>query len=814
MSSPRVALDAAAERLGSLRTWGHALLRLTLLAVTIAGAGTLLAATLAPLAGGAAAAVQTVDRRLLTIPPLPPTLGEPAERSVVLARDGSVLAILRDENRSAVKLSEVPQHVVEAVIVTEDADFRQHNGVNWRAVARAALDNVRAGEVTSGASTITQQLVKNLTGDSAQTLDRKLREALWAVELEERLTKDQILEEYLNRAYFGNAVYGIGTASEYYWGKPVTQLTVADGALLAGLIRSPQANDPVRNPQAAVRRRNIVLGQMADAGLLAGQEADRLQSAALGLNVTPPQPPRDPFLVAYVREVLKQDPALGADARSRDHLALTGGLTIRTTFDPRLQDLAGAAIREVLSDPEGPQAALVVVHPATGEVLAVGTGPKRFGQGPGETEVSPAVPGLGSRFGRQPGSAFKPFAIVAALQADVSPTYTIDTPSPYIAQSPACRNGDGSPWTPGNYSDGGGGVMDMARATALSSNVYFAHLVDQKIGPGPLVDAARRLGITHSELQPICSAVLGGEEVFPLDMASALGTLANGGLHCTAFAVAEVVDRDGRTISRRDADCDRAVEADVAARATALLRGPIEHGTASRNAALGRPAAGKTGTTQDYRDAWFIGYVPQLSAATWVGYEDAQRPMTDRRCGGGVTGGCLPAMIWQRFMSRAVATLGLPPEDFAPPPPLASTLVPDVVGRPVGEAQQILADVRLASSVQTVTSSRPAGTVVAQNPPAGARAEVASGVTLSVSDGRGPRSVMPNLVGLTAAEADARLRALGLRAMMYIVPLDNGHHHGMVLAQSPPAGSAAAGAAITVSVGQWTGSPGAPPGPG
>lgn len=804
MSSPRVAFDAAAERLGSPQTWGHVLLRLTLLAVTIAGAGTLLAASLAPVAGVAAATVQAVDRRLLAIPPLPATLGEPPERSVVLARDGTVLAILRDQNRSAIKLSEVPRHAVDAVLATEDADFRDHSGVNWRAVARAALGNVRAGEVTSGASTITQQLVKDLTGDAAPTLDRKLREALWAVELEDRLNKEQILEEYLNRAYFGNAVYGIGTASEYYWGKPVTQLTVAEGALLAGLIRSPETNDPVRHPLAAVRRRNIVLSQMADAGLLDGQEADRLRSAALALNVTPPQPPTDPFLVAYVRTILRQDPALGADAASRDHLALTGGLTIRTTFDPRLQDLAVAAIRGVLSDPEGPQAALAVVHPRTGEVLAVGTGPKRFGQDAGETEVSPAVPGLGSRFGRQPGSAFKPFALVAALEADVSPTYTIDTSSPYVAQSPACRNGDGSPWTPGNYSDAGGGVMDMTRATALSSNVYFAHLVDQKIRAGALVDAARRLGITHSELQPICSAVLGSEEVFPLDMASAFGTLANGGLHCTAFAVAEIVDRDGRTISRRDADCDRAVEADVAARANALLRGPVEHGTASRNAALGRPAAGKTGTTQGYRDAWFIGYVPQLSGATWVGYEDAQRPMADRRCGGGVTGGCLPTMIWQRFMSRAVATLELPPEDFAPPPPMAPTLVPDVVGRPVGEARQILADVRLAAAVQTITSSRPAGTVVAQNPPADARAEVGSSVTLSVSDGRGPRLVMPALVGLTAAEADARLRALGLRALMYVVPLANGHHHGRVLAQSPPPGSDAADATITVSVGQWT----------
>ncbi|HWB71179.1 MAG TPA: transglycosylase domain-containing protein [Egibacteraceae bacterium] len=800
--SSRAALEAVAERLGSPSTWGRAGLRLALLGLIVGGAGTLLAASLVPAAGVADAAVDAARQRLQAIPPLPASLGEPPERSVVLARDGTVLATLRDVNRSAVRLSDVPRHVVDAVVATEDTHFRQHHGVNWQAVARAAVDNVRAGQVTSGGSTITQQLVKQLTGDAARSLERKLREALWAIDLERQLTKDQILEEYLNRAYFGNAVYGIGTAAEYYWGKPVSQLTVAEGALLAGIIRAPEDNEPVGNPLAAVLRRNIVLAQMADAGLLGAADAQRLRSAPPALRVTPPRPPADPFLVAYVRELLKQDPALGNDPAARDYAALSGGLTVRTTFDPRLQELAVDAIRDVLADPDGPQAALAVVDPRSGEILAVGTGPKPFGQGSGETEVTAAVPGLGSPFGRQPGSAFKPFAIVAALEAGVPTGYTIDTPSPYLSVSPACRQTDGTSWTPGNYSDAGGGVMDMPRATALSSNVYFAHLVDQKTGPQALVDAARRLGITHSRLEPHCSAVLGGEEVFPLDMASAFGTLANGGVRCEPFAVAEVHDRHGRTISRRDPDCRRAVEPAVAAQATALLRGPLEYGTASRNGALGRPAAGKTGTTQDYGDAWFIGYVPQLSAATWVGFEDAQRAMRDSRCGGGVTGGCLPTMIWRRFMSAALGTLGRPPQDFPAPPSPATTVVPGVVGRPVAEAQEIMGRLRLATPLRPLSAPPPAGVVVAQEPPAGARVPVPGSVLLSVSDGSGGGPVMPDLVGLTTAEADARLRAAGLAGTMYVVAVRDPRLDGRVVDQHPPAGSPVGSAAVTVSGGR------------
>ncbi|MGH8887270.1 MAG: penicillin-binding protein [Egibacteraceae bacterium] len=707
----------------------------------ILGAGLLLGAGLAPSAGPASSLVRQVDHQLLDFPPLGDVFRRPDERSVVLAADGSLLAVLRTYNRKVVPLTDIPLHVQNAVLATEDARFWDHHGVNWEAVGRAAIGNLQEGRITSGASTITQQLVKNLTGQDDVTLQRKLQEAVWAVQLERQVSKQQILEAYLNETYFGNGVYGIGTAAEHYFGKQVGALAVDEAALLAGMIRSPAQNDPITHPEAAVARRNIVLGQMAGHGYVDRAEADRLTSQPLALTVSPLPADQNPFFVAYVRSLLLNDPTLGPDRATRDRLLLRGGLEIRTTLQPPIQRLADQAIREVLTNPNGPQAALVAVDPKTGAILAIGSGPKEFGRGPGRTEVLPAVPGVGST-GRQPGSAFKAFEVVTALESGVSPTFTADTPSPY---QPAgmCQKLDPS-WQPGNYADSGGGVLDMAEAVAKSSNVYFARLVDEFTGPAKLVETARRMGITHSKLDPFCGAVLGTEEVFPLDMASAFGTLANDGIHCEPYAVSEVRDRDGNVLIQGGNTCRRAVEQGIARRATDLLQGPIADGTASRNGQIGRPAAGKTGTTSEYRDAWFTGYIPQLSAAAWVGYEQPA-VLYDRRCPGGrVTGGCLPTMIWQRFMKDAIGALGLPVEQFAQPPPLPTAPVPSVVGKPVEEAKALLREVGFFPDVRTVPGFEPAGTVIAQDPAGDANAELGRAVGLTVSDGTSPPPESPS----------------------------------------------------------------------
>lgn len=718
------------------RQWDPVVLVLILVPVLITGAGVLLGAGLAPGATPLASVVKQVDSKLLDFPPLGEILRRPDERSVVLAGDGSLLAVLRTYNRKVVPLADIPTHVQNAVIATEDARFWDHHGVNWEAVGRAAIGNLQAGHITSGASTITQQLIKNLTGEDDLTLQRKLQEAVWAIQLEKRVSKQQILEAYLNETYFGNGVYGIGTAAEYYFGKQVNALTGDEAALLAGMIRSPGKNDPITHPDAAVARRDIVLQQMAGLGYIDHAEAGRLASQPLTLNVSPLPEDQNPFFVAYIRNLLLSDPVLGSDRVARDRLLLRGGLTVRTTLMPSIQRLADQAIREVLPSPTGPQASLVAVDPRTGAILAIGSGPKEFGRGPGRTEVLPAVPGVGSTFGRQPGSAFKAFEVVAALESGISPSFTANTPSPYQPTG-ICQQLDPS-WQPGNYSDSGGGVLDMAEAVAKSSNVYFSRLVDEFTGPAKLVETARRMGVTHSKLDPFCGAVLGTEEVYPLDMASAFGTLANDGIHCEPYAISEVRDRDGNVLLRGGNTCKQAVEQGVARRATALLQGPIERGTASRNGQIGRPAAGKTGTTSEYRDAWFTGFIPQLSAAAWVGYEQPAA-LYDGRCPGGrVTGGCLPTMIWQRFMKGAISALALPVQSFGTPPPLPTAPVPIVVGKNVEDAKALLRQMGFHPDVRTVPGHQPAGTVIGSDPAAGANAELGRSIQLIVSDGAGP----------------------------------------------------------------------------
>jgi len=775
--------------------WGPLALRLVLLGVSIGGAAMLLAASLAPTASLAGGLLDVVDGQLMAqIPPLPDDLGEAAERSVIYDRNGGEIAVLRAVNRRIVGLDEVPAHVREAVVATEDAQFSEHHGVNWRAIARALAGNVTAGDITSGASTITQQLVKNRVVGSEQTVDRKLREAVYAIELERRFTKEEILQAYLNEVYLGNGVYGIGTAAEFYWGKDPRELTVAEGALLAGIIRSPARNNPVDDPLSALRRRNIVLDQMARAGFLDKAEADALESSPLELDIHELPEARSPYLVDYVRAQLKADPALGATEAERDQSVLLGGLEIHTTLDPALQDIAHAVIAEVLGGPDAPLGTLTAVDPRTGEVLAVGFGPHPYGPGPGQVDVNPAVP-EGGGSGRQPGSAFKAFEIVAALEEGISPTYAFDAQARYTHTDPACRGHQ-----IGNYADASQGVLDMGTATARSSNTYFAHLLD-RTGPAKLVDVARRMGIP-TPLEPLCSLVLGAGEVFPLHMASAFGTLANGGVHCPPFVIARVLDRNGREISGGGGQCEQAVDAGIAARATALLRGPIESGTAARRGGIGRPAAGKTGTTDEYYNAWFVGYIPQLSAAAWVGHEQP-RTLTDSRCGGSVTGGCLPTMLWQRFMSRAVAALNLPVESFPAPPPLPVATVPDVLGKRADDAERTLAGAGFAAITETVTDHRPAGTVVSQTPGGGTTTEQGSAVQLGVSDGAGAAPQVPGVVGLTREAALARLAEAGLVGTVVEVPVDDAASIGRVVGQRPGAGaSPPEGQAVVLEVGR------------
>jgi membrane peptidoglycan carboxypeptidase len=676
-----------------------------------------------------ATAVDVAGERVTDIPPLPDELADPPERSVVVDREGRRLATLEIENRRSVALERIPDHVINAVLATEDQTFWEHQGVNWSAIMRAAARNASSGEIAGGGSTITQQLVKNRVVGGEQSLNRKITEAVYASQLERRRDKREILEMYLNDTYFGNGVYGIATAAEYYWRKPVRKLNLAQAALLAGIIRSPERNNPVDDPDNALARRAVVLDQMVEQGMITRERADRVAARKLNLRLSDRAKNSSPFLVDVLRRELEADPRLGDSPQERWNTVLNEGLRIRTTFDLRLQRIAERTIRGLLDQPRtDPMASIVAIDPATGDMLTAAVGPKRYGNGPKRTTVNPAVPGLGGT-GRQPGSTFKAFEVVAALEHDVPITHGFESTATFTSESPQCPSYEVS-----NYGDADLGLQQMAQATATSSNTYFLHLMDISGGPAALADTAKRLGI-RSDLEPVCSLVLGSKEVYPAEMAGAFATLANDGVRCRPHAVREIRDRSGDVLRRRNGGCKQVIEEDVAHQATSLLRGPLENGTASANGQIGRPAAGKTGTTTDYYDAWFVGYIPQMSVATWVGHE-LQEPLVHPLCGE-VTGGCLPTMLWQRFMTEAIAELDLPLADFPPPPPPPTAPVPSVTGMHIDEATTTLREAGFDAESRVVSDRAPAGTVVGQDPGAGEEIQLGTVVQVAVSDGVG-----------------------------------------------------------------------------
>jgi membrane peptidoglycan carboxypeptidase len=566
-------------------------------------------------------------------------------------------------------------------------------------------------------------------------LTRKISEAAMAAQLERQIGKREILETYLNDSYFGNGVYGVATAAEYYWSKSLDKVTPAQAALLAGIIRAPERNNPVDSPELAVTRRNIVLDQMVETGALTSDQVAKAKKAPLDLKIKRTKQRGSPFLIDIIRRELEADPTLGETPEERWNTALRGGLKIRTTLHAGLQRAAEKTIRDILpSKKKDPLASIVAVDPATGEVLAAAVGPKAYGEGKGKTTINPAMPGLGG-MGRPPGSTFKMFQLVAALEHDVSPTHIFTAGPTYESQYPGCPG-----YEVGNYGGADTGTIDMATATAKSSNTYFIHLMDVAGGPESMVEVAKRMGI-ESDIKPHCAAVLGTENVFPVEMASAFGTLANHGKRCEPHTVRAIRDDNGRMLRKGNGKCKRAIEEDIAHAATSLLRGPIENGTASQYGPIGRPAAGKTGTTTDNKDAWFVGYVPQLSAATWVGHEIPET-LVHPLCGE-VTGGCLPTLLWQRFMAQATDILELPVEEFPPPPPPPLREVPSVLGMDEATATQTLTDAMFVPQVEQVADAAPAGTVVGQTPGPGEAVPEASTVVISISNGQPVEEVTP-----------------------------------------------------------------------
>ena len=608
-----------------------------------------------PVTGHSEEAIATVGQRLFAVPPIPDEpLAVPAERSVVLDSRGNVLATLTGpENRQLVSIDRVPQVLRDAVIATEDARFLEHDGIDTRGIVRAAWANVTAGEVEQGGSTITQQYVKNALLTSERSLGRKVTEAVWAVQLERQSDKDEILEAYLNIVYLGGGTYGVAAASEYWFGMSVDKLDLPRAALLASMIRAPSNLDLVGDPESARPGRDAVLREMLEAELITRDRADQAAATTIAelLAISPLPAPQQPMFVRHVVDVLLDQPGLGETREERRDKVFGGGLTIHTTIDPHAQQAAVAAIAENVTDPTiEPMAGIVSVQPGDGAIRAMALGP--HGWGPcddlpeGEpcrtTTVNPLVSGMGSP-GRQVGSAFKPIVLAAAMEAGVPTSWHTTTDGGKAV--PGCPED----WEPENYSGTSGGTMDAVEAMRRSNNVFHVKL-GVALGLERVTETASRLGL--GELPPYCSLPLGSVELHPVDLAAAYAALAARGYWCQPYAITQVSDREGEVLLRHERDCAAAIHPDTAAAVTTVLQENAERGTATR-AQIGRPIAAKTGTTNDFRDAWLVGYTPQLATAVWLGYE-IPTPMTGILGWDRVSGGSVPAELWGRYMAVAM----------------------------------------------------------------------------------------------------------------------------------------------------------------
>lgn len=573
--------------------------------------------------------------------------------TTVLDKNGNEIGQLHAEaTREDVELDKVPEHTTQAVLAAEDAGFREHPGVSIPGIVRAAISNLRSGEVRQGGSTISQQYVKTVTGADEQTSLRKIREALLAMKLEREVSKDQILEYYLNTIYFGRGAYGIQAASRAYFNKDVSDLTRSESALLAGFIPAPSLSDPVDHPERAAQRYEYVISQLEAQEWVTPSQAAKMR--ARQPEVTPKAKKvakTAPFFMAMVEEELAR--RLGGD------LAYSG-LTVRTTLDPRMQRIAEKTydghydeLRDQLRAEMGkkakiPTGAMVSLDPKTGAIRAL-VGGRDFAK----DEYNLAIGGP-QGLGRQPGSTFKPFALAAWIAGGNSPESLFEAPA--TMQFDAAEIGASEGWTVSNYGNAGYGTVTLREATWNSINTVYAQTA-LEVGAPEIVRIAHDAGV-KSPLDANPSIVLGAEEVTPLELASAYNMLAAGGVSRAPRTI-ESVSRDGDMIYEPREKTRRALEKDVAWTTVDVLRGVIERGTGTA-AQIDRPAAGKTGTTQNAADAWFAGFTPNLTTVTWMGYRDSNEAMP-----GSPTGGGFPAELWADYMREALEKL--PEKDFPEP---------------------------------------------------------------------------------------------------------------------------------------------------
>lgn len=558
----------------------------------------------------------------------------PAASSHIYDINGNELAnVHAEQNRVPVRLSQVPEHLKDAFIAVEDVRFYDHAGVDPKGIMRAAFANITNKGVAEGGSTITQQLAKNAYLTQDRTYKRKIQEVFLALQLERKYTKEEILELYLNQIYFGQGAYGVQAAAKTYFGKDVKDLNLNECAMLAGIPKSPNYFSPLNNLQAAKEREAVVLDQMAKYGYISASTAAKTKSEPLNL-VKPQKQDATGGVAAYFIDYVTQlmIEKYGADAVYQE------GLKIYTTLDVDMQKAAEASMQNLpvfSTDGSGnkqPQAALVAIEPATGYIKAMvgGRGTDQFNRA--------------TLAERQPGSSFKPFVFAAALENGLTPSSTVE-------DKPINIGG----WQPQNYNRNFNGTVSMRYVAEQSLNVPTVRIA-QEVGMEKIIYLAEKMGITTfvkegSANDMNYAVAIGGmtKGVTPLEMTSAYGTFANGGVHVEPVAIVRVLNQKGEILEEAHPKSEQVLKKSTAANLTSMLMGVIARGTGT-GANIGRPAAGKTGTTDNYQDAWFVGYVPDLVAGVWIGCDDNARM-------GSMTGGTTPAAIWRAFMVNVVQSM-------------------------------------------------------------------------------------------------------------------------------------------------------------
>ena len=590
------------------------------------------------------------------------------QRSYVFDRNGKLMTTLYTFDRAPVRLKDVPQQLIDAVLAIEDRKFYEHNGVDLEGAIRAFRRNADSGEIQQGGSTITEQLIKN-TIDKGQerTFKTKAREAITAIRLEHELTKNQILEDYLNLEPFGHNAFGVEVASERYFNKTMFGLTLPECALLAGLLQAPSALDPISHPGPAATRRGLVLAAMVKTHKITQAQADAANAAPLPTKVFYPEPSlRSYYIDAMIGSLLEPDSkgpadpasALGKTRAIRLARIYRGGLRIYTNYDPTMQYLANLAISDVIPKNQSQfTAALVSIDNSNGAVRAVA-----FGRGYDASQFDPAVDGPG----RQAGSSFKGITLATALSNGYTPDDRVDGYSLHWRLGP----GAGADAYYNLSGDCHGGDPTLTEAIAISDNCAFvrtelslgaAHYGQD--GVRRVIDMARRMGIDTTNFQPVVSTTLGTNGVHPLEMAQAYSVIASEGVLHPATFVSKIVGPTGKVLYETPKTGTRILTAQVARGETQMLTEVLKNGTAA-GLTIDRPAAGKTGTTDQNQDAWFIGYTPQLTTAVWMGDPNAETPMTS--VGGiSVFGATYPADIWAAYMKAALRNV--PVVDFTPP---------------------------------------------------------------------------------------------------------------------------------------------------